>query len=199
MNASALTYPVEVRCKDGVASVRPMQASDQAAVVAFARGFPSHDLLFLRRDITQHAVVAQWLDEQATAALSTLLATRGDKVLGVAIIIHGEALWSPHVGELLVLIAPASRGNGLGRQLMQQAFKLALSMDIEKIVAQMTTDQRGAIEVFENLGFRAEALLRDHVKDRDGSKHDLVILSHDVAKFDSQHAAYGVPEALEPS
>lgn len=199
MTASAQTYPIEVKCKDGVASVRPIAAADQASVLAFARGFATHDLLFLRRDITRPEVVAQWVDDQAAGDLSTLVATRGDELLGVAVIICGEALWSPHVGELLVLIAPAARGIGLGCQLTQQAFKLALSLGIEKIIAQMTTDQRGALEVFENMSFRAEALLRDHVKDRDGTKHDLVILCHDVAKFEAQRAAYGVPEALEPS
>jgi RimJ/RimL family protein N-acetyltransferase len=70
-----------------------------------------------------------------------------------------------------------------------------MSLDLEKIVAQMTTDQVGAIEVFETMGFKAEALLRDHVKDRDGSKHDLVILGHDVARFAAQQRAYGVDDA----
>jgi RimJ/RimL family protein N-acetyltransferase len=50
--------------------------------------------------------------------------------------------------------------------------------------------------VFESMGFRGEALLRDHVKDRGGAKHDLVILSHDVARFQSQMDAYGMTEAL---
>ena len=46
----------------------------------------------------------------------------------------------------------------------------------------MTVDQQGAIAVFESLGFRAEALLRNHVRDRDGKAHDLVLLGHDVAE-----------------
>ena len=78
---------------------------------------------------------------------------------------------------------------------MQQAFRLAISLDLEKIIAQMTTDQVGAIQVFESMGFKAEALLRDHVKDRDGSKHDLVILSHDVARIAAQQDAYGLTDA----
>ena len=32
------------------------------------------------------------------------------------------------------------------------------------------------------------ALLRDHVKDRAGTKHDVVILGHDVARFQAQRA-----------
>ena len=82
--------------------------------------------------------------------------------------------------------------------LTQEAFALALELGIEKMVAQMTVDQKGAIAVFEGMGFRPEALLRDHVKDREGKKHDLLVLSHDVARFESQMDAYGVSEALEP-
>ena len=89
------------------------------------------------------------------------------------------------------------RGKGLGR-LTQEAFALALELGIEKMVAQMTVDQKGAIAVFEGMGFRPEALLRDHVKDRERKKHDLLVLSHDVARFQSQMDAYGVGEALEP-
>jgi hypothetical protein len=37
--------------------------------------------------------------------------------------------------------------------------------------------------------------LRDHVKDRRGEKHDLLILSHDVAAFQAQLDGYGVSEA----
>lgn len=85
---------------------------------------------------------------------------------------------------------------GLGQTLTREVFAIALDMELEKLMAQMTVDQRGAINVFEGLGFRAEALLKDHVKDRDGKKHDIVILSHDVARFETQMAAYGVTAAL---
>jgi RimJ/RimL family protein N-acetyltransferase len=56
----------------------------------------------------------------------------------------------------------------------------------------MTPDQIGAVTVFETMGYRAEALLRDHVKDDAGRKHDLVILSLDVERFRTRSAAYGL-------
>jgi hypothetical protein len=61
----------------------------------------------------------------------------------------------------------------------------------------MTADQEAASVVFETLGFRTEALLRDHVKDREGRKLDLLIMAHDVARFLAQMEAYGLAEALE--
>ena len=96
-----------------------------------------------------------------------------------------------------MLVAAPMRGNGLGRVLTQEAFALALGLGIEKIIAQMTVDQKGARAVFEGMGFRPEALLRDHVKDRDGRKYDLLILSHDVAKFQAQMEAYGITRAFD--
>ena len=61
----------------------------------------------------------------------------------------------------------------------------------------MTADQRAAITVFEDLGFRPEALLRDHVRDASGQKHDIVILSLDVAAHQAKMELYGLPEAFE--
>ena len=37
--------------------------------------------------------------------------------------------------------------------------------------------------MFRRLGFQSEALLRDHVMDWQGQRHDLVVLSHQTAVF----------------
>ena len=72
-------------------------------------------------------------------------------------------------------------------------FALALGAGLEKLSVQMTVDQRRAIALFESLGFKAEALLRDHVRDVDGKKHDIVVLGHNVAQVRAQMEAYGLP------
>jgi RimJ/RimL family protein N-acetyltransferase len=192
----ARTYPRRVTAGSDEIVLRAMERSDEAGVLAFARELPTHDLLFLPRDITQPKVIDAWAAENARGMLTTLLAVRGDAVVGCATIVRDPLSWSPHVGELRVVVAPAIRGHGLGRILTEDATALAIGLGIEKIVAHMTADQAGAIAVFETMGYRAEALLRDHVRDRDGTKHDIVILSHDVAGFRSRMAAYGLGEAL---
>jgi hypothetical protein len=50
----------------------------------------------------------------------------------------------------------------------------------------------------ESLGFKAEALLRDHVRDIDGKKHDIVVLGHNISQFAAQLEAFGLPEAVQP-
>ena len=192
---STRTYPRTVVREGGDVDLRLLTPDDEAAVLAFAQKLSAHDLLFLRRDISQPKVVAAWMEATRRGGIVTVLATRGAAVLGCATLVRDELSWSRHVGELRVILEPTSRGQGLGHKLTQESFALAVDLGVEKLMAQMTVDQRGAITVFEGLGFRAEALLHDHVKDRDGKTHDIVILSHDVARFQAQMAAYGLTEA----
>jgi L-amino acid N-acyltransferase YncA len=98
--------------------------------------------------------------------------------------------WSRHVAELRLLVAPAWRGKGLGRALLEASVRDAAADGADKIVAYMTPDQRGAITLFEECGFRAEALLRDHVRDAAGDAHDLVLLSLDIGKAQALGEAY---------
>jgi len=190
------SYPRKVVCGDVEFELRLLTPADDAAVLAFAQKLSAHDLLFLRRDISQPKVVAAWMEATRSGLITTLLAVRDGAVFACATIVRDALSWSGHVGEMRVIVEASMRGKGLGQKLTQECFAIALEMGLEKMTAQMTVDQRGAITVFEGLGFRAEALLHDHVKDRDGKKHDIVILSHDVEKFQVQMAAYGLTEAL---
>jgi L-amino acid N-acyltransferase YncA len=88
------------------------------------------------------------------------------------------------------------RGTGLGRLLIQEALALAVGRGLTKLMARMTPDQRGAIAVFQDLGFRGEALLREHVKDAAGRKHDIIIFSLDVNHVEAQMEAYGYDEVF---
>ena len=193
---SAAIKETIVSTDGGDIALRPMVAKDEAAVLAFAQALPVHDLLFLPRDITQPKVMAAWVRAIEKGTTTTLLAWEGDKVVGCAAIFRDPHSWSPHIGELRVVTSSGLRGRGVGRAMIQACFAIMLQTGIEKIVAQMTIDQEGAIAVFESLGFRSEGLLRDHVQDRDGKRHDIVILSHDVAKVLGQMNAYGVARAF---
>ena len=196
MNDDTPTLPRILRLGDRTLELAQLQPADAEALAAFAAALPPHDLLFLRRDISHPKVVSAWMQAIAEGRLHSLGVREGDALVGCSAIVVDNLSWSRHVGELRVLVAPAWRGKGLGRSLIQQCFAQALELGLDKLVAQMTVDQVAAIAVFEELGFRAEALLRDHVKDREGQLHDLVLLSHDVAAVQSRLEAFGVSDAL---
>jgi RimJ/RimL family protein N-acetyltransferase len=185
-------YPKTVEIGGGAVSLREMRGADEKDMLDFARSLPTHDLLFVRRDITNPKVVAAWVDAIRAGTIWTVLALKGEEIVGCAALIRDPLSWSPQLGELRVLVGPAVREKGLGRLLIQEAFRKALRLNLKKLTAQMTVDQKGAIAIFEELGFRGEGLLKDHVTDRDGASHDLVILSHEVARAESQLLAFGV-------
>jgi GNAT superfamily N-acetyltransferase len=189
-------YPRNVTCDGIEVELRRMGAGDEAAVLAFAQRLPAHDLLFMRRDVRQAKVLAAWLRAIAEGRVASLVAVRDGAVVGTTAIVHDKLSWSPHVGELRIAVAPDYRGKGLGRVLIQECFAMALELGLEKLTALMTVDQKGAVAVFESLGFRPEAMLNGYVKDAAGDTHDIVILSHDVARFQAQMAAYGVTDAF---
>lgn len=191
----ALTLPRQAKLSDdSEITLRLLTIADFDAFFSFTSSLPAHDLLFLRTDITNAAVLAGWFENIELGRILTVVADREGKVYGYGSLHFSNAPWSQHVGELRVLIDGAMRGKGLGRALTEAVFVQALEHGVEKIMAQMTVDQKGAIATFEELGFKPEALLVDHVKDREGRKHDLLVYSHDVNGFHAQMAAYGVSD-----
>jgi len=191
------SYPRQVKTDAGDIEIRLMSRADEAAVLAFAQALPTHDLLFLPRNISQPKVLSAWIGEIERGAIISILAVRGGRVVGCGTLVRDPHSWSPHVGEIRMVVASEVRGQGVGRALSQETFALALSAGLEKLSVQMTVDQRAAIALFEGLGFRAEALLRDHVRDVDGKTHDIVVLGHNIAQVQAQLEAYGVPGAVQ--
>ena len=179
------TYPWTTNV-DGVRlTFRLMEPTDREAILYFARALPNDDLMFLRTDITQPKTVDAWINYIKTGRTITVVAEADGKIAGYASIHLNDALWTRHVAELRVLVARDYRGLGLGKKLTNEAFAIAKDLSLKKLNGQMPTDQRGARQVFERLGFRPEALLADHVMSRDGQTHDLLIMSYDVAGFNN--------------
>jgi L-amino acid N-acyltransferase YncA len=189
-------YPRHVDNARGQFQIRLMRAADAADALAFARSLPQHDLLFLPRNITVPNVLAAWMNQLDKGTIASLVVIHQERMVGFSAVVSQPRSWSPHVGELRVLIAPDIRDTGIGRTLIQESFLLAISRGLEKLTAQMTTDQKGAIAVFQELGFIAEALFRDQVKDAEGETHDLIVLSHNVADFQARMERYGLSEAF---
>lgn len=176
--------------------LRPMVLGDAAALHQFFLRIPEEDLLFLRRDVTDRDVIESWARDVEAGYTFTLLAEREGAVVGEASIHRSRVPWSTHVGEIRVVVDAEHRQLGLGSALVQAIFLESLERGVEKIVAEMTPDQKGAINVFQKLGFRIEGLLRDHVRDRRGVKRDLVVMAHEVHQANNQLDQWGLSEAL---
>ena len=174
-------YPRAVTLGNGTAvQLRLMTPADADRIMAFARALPADDLLFLRTDITDPGVVAQWVRNLGAGRTITVLAEADGELAGYASLHYSEINWQRHLGEIRLQAGSRFRSQGLGRALAGEVFGIARGLKLRKLVAQMTTDQRGAIATFERLGFRPEALLQDFVMDRAGRTRDLMVMAYDV-------------------
>ena len=196
-DAGEQAYPRTLKLKGRRSvRVRPMGVEDADALHGFFLSIPEEDLLFLRRDVTDRNVIESWANDVAGGHTLTLLAERDGTVVGEASIHQSRVPWTAHVGEVRVVVDADHRKLGLGSALVQAIFLEALARGVEKIIAEMTPDQKGAINVFQKLGFRIEGLLRDHVRDRRGQKRDLVVMAHEVHDASNELAQWGVTEAV---
>ena len=180
-------YPRAFQLADGSSvELRVMSPDDRDAILGFARALPEEDLMFLRVDLTEADVVDAWVGNIGNGRMAALAAYRDDTFLGYAAVHRNPAPWMRHVGELRVNVAPAVRAQGLGRLLVSHVFDMARTFALQKLVAQMTTDQPGAQAAFRRLGFVPEALLADFVVDRSGRSRDLVMMTFDVEGLTDQ-------------
>jgi len=183
-------FPKTVPAASGEFTLRVPDAGDADAIHSFAVSLPDHDLLYMRRDISKRPVVDAWLESVADGESLALVVEADGVLIGMSGLMLDRKSWSPHVGEIRVLIGSDARGKGVGRVMVQETFAQALGQGVEKIIAQMTLDQSAARAVFQEMGFQQEALLRDHVRDRNGEDHDIVIMSCDVESTASRMTRY---------
>ena len=177
----ARRYPSRANLRGGSdVELHLMGAADKAAFLAFARSLSPDDLLYLPWDITDERIVDLWLHNIETHRTLTVLAVSEGRILGEASLVHSEADWSEHIGEIRVTVSGQARGMGLGRFLAEEIFAIADSIGLERISARMTHDQHSAQAVFQSLGFHPVATLPGWVMDRNEQLRDLLILAYDL-------------------
>jgi L-amino acid N-acyltransferase YncA len=179
-------YPWTTTIKGKAITLRPMQRADLDKALLFAKALPEDDLLFLTFDITDRAQMEQWVQAIENKKALTILAETDGRFVGYSSLSYNQLNWTRHLGEIRLQVSPEMRGMGLGKLLVNEIFSLAQELGLQKLVAQMAAEQQSAVQVFEHLGFKAEALLTDHVIDRKGQTHDLIVMSYDVTGFTEQ-------------
>ena len=172
-------------------AIQSMATCDDLAVQTFVSKVPLHDLLFLDRDIRESKVLAAWRRGIDQGAVHSFVAVADGEIVATTAVIKDPLSWSAHVADVRLLVLPESRGKGVGRALLEASIEHAIVQGAAKLTARMTPDQRGAITLFEESGFRGEALLRDQVRDTNGELHDIAVLSLDVAREQSRTQALG--------
>ena len=165
------------------------------ALLRFFAALPEGDLTFIREEVHDPETVRSWASGSSAGGRWVSVDDGSDEVTGY-VAVRPLPGWSDHVGEVRLVVAPSSRGSGLGRQLARHALVEAVRAGLTKLVVEVVAEQGAALALFTELGFTGEALLTDQIRDRNGDLRDLMVLAHHVQSTWAGMDAVGVAEEL---
>lgn len=172
--------------------IRAIETGDAQELTRFFARIPESDRTFLKEDIADPRVLADWVQPGA----GRTVAIDQDEVVGALAVVRLVG-WSSHVGEVRLVVDPEHRGRGIGRRLARQAVLDAVDMGLKKLVVEVIADQAPLIAMFRGLGFEPEALLTDHVRDRSGQTRDLIVLANSVEEQFAALSTAGIADQVQ--
>ena len=174
-------FPKSVHLQEGtVVTLRPMVREDKDGLLDFFRRLSPEDRQFLKDDVARPEIIEDWTRGLDYDRILPILAIHEERIVGDATLHRQPHGWMRHVGEIRVATDPFFRRRGLATVLAREIFYLALQAGLDKMVAEVASDQVAALKVFRRLGFQQEATLAGQIVDLHGRKHDLVILTTDI-------------------
>lgn len=177
-------YPKRFILKDGTeVEITPMKKEHRDLLLEFFRSLPETDRLYLRDDVTKEETIDKWIKNLNYERVLPLLVFSQNKIIADGTLHRSEYSWDSHVGEIRLVVHPSFRKKGVGMLVARELYSFAMRVGLEKIIARMMESQKTAITIFEKLGFKKEAVLKNHVKDAKGMKHNMVIMSNDVSRL----------------
>jgi ribosomal protein S18 acetylase RimI-like enzyme len=158
--------------------IRNLEEQDAERLEAFFRAIPEADRTFFKEDLSDAETIRALA--RTSTALRRIAIDDDGSVAGYVAVRPGTGL-SSHVGEIRLVVSPERRRGGVGRDLARRALVDAVAeLGARKLFVEVVAEQEPAIRMFQKLGFTAEAILRDHLRDRTGAMRDLVLLCHFV-------------------
>jgi len=175
-------YPKQVTLKNGqVVELRPILDADEARLLKFFSSLPPESTQFLKHDVRDPEVVKRFIRKSEPDAIFAILAvTTEGEVVGDATLHMSQYGWRRRVGEVRGVVAAEYRKQRLATALVHELVEHASLRGLKKLEAQILDSQAGALKVFERMGFREEARLKQHATDLLGNVHDVLILTSNV-------------------
>jgi len=174
-------YPKEVVLKGGEkVKLRPMVKEDGPKLLEFFSRLSEEDRLFLRDDVADPKVIESWVRDLNYEHVIPILAERDKRIIGDATLHLKKTAQPSSMGEIRIVTDGDFRRRGLGTLLAKEIYFLAISLNLDRLVAEVVEDQRTVIKTFESLGFRRETVLKNKAIDLHGKKHNLVIMRENV-------------------
>ena len=175
--------------------VRELTPDDAPALREFFAKMATEDRTFFYQDVDDPAVIDAYAGDEKR--LRRCAVDDDGQLMALAALEPGRD-WTSHVADLVLLVGPHARRQGLGRALARQMLVEAVERGFKKVTVMVAADNVAGVEMFQKLGFQAEGLLRDQLRNPDdGALRDTVILAHLVDDTWSTMLTGGFAEAFQ--
>ena len=176
---------------DGIAiEIRPLQISDEKALLGFFKNLPQPEVMFFKRRVTDPDVIKSWCENIELDSRLPLLALHEGKIVAVASLLQNKGGWKRHIGRISQSILPKYRQKGIAGKLVQELVDVARMAGLQKVEAEFIDKQEGGQKLFALLGFTHLLKLEDYVQDMQAINHDYVLMGMDL-KTDEEYAGMG--------
>jgi L-amino acid N-acyltransferase YncA len=173
-------YPKEIMTKDGIPIlIRPLTQEDEQLLTEFFARIPEDERWFLREDVGDPVIMHQWLASLDYQRMLPLVAVTEETPRIIANVrLHRRAAdCLKHIAHLRIAVDPEFRNQRLGTWMLIDVIKLAMSIGLDKLVAEFISGvEEAGMHAAHRLDFFEQAVLKDYVKDRRGNYRDLVIM-----------------------
>lgn len=173
-------YPKEITGKNGAPILlRPVVRKDEQRLIEFFSRIPEEERWFLRDNMDDPRVVHEWIQNLDFDKILPLVAVReSDNTIIANVRLHRRpAECLRHIAHLRIMVEPEYRHQRLGTWMLLDAIRLAMSIGIEKLVAEFVEGvEQPAISAARKLDFVQQAVLKEYVKDRQGRYRSLIIM-----------------------
>lgn len=172
-------YPKQEKLKDGnILNIRIMTKEDKPLIIEYFKKLPHQDMMYFRMDITSEGL-DYWIKREQEELAITLLGFIDQQLVGISALHQDLAASSYHVGYIRLSVSAQHRKKGIASILAHEINAIAFSLNFEKVCVELTPEQKSSKNIFsDKLGFKQEAILKDHIMDKNNQKHDLIIMSN---------------------
>lgn len=171
------THRDVVTLRDGVrVLLRPMVKEDCELLVEYYSHFGEEDLLYVRHNVKDPAIVKEWCDTLNYAKVMPLLAFVKERIVGSASL-HFFKGPKRHIAEIRLFLAKDFRKRGLGMKMTRAIIDMARKQDVRIIVGEIIAEQTKVVRAFEQVGFKTQCVLEDYFMFPDGETRDVAFLT----------------------
>ena len=157
--------------------IRAAQTGDLEQILAIYNGVIATSTAVYAIQPTTLAERTEWFDQRRRRGFPVLVAAEGDAVLGFSSFGEFRGAWSGYrySVEHSVHVRADARGGGVGRQLVEALFPIAVAAGKHVMVGGVDAANEGSIRFHERLGFARVAHFKE-VGHKFGRWLDLVFL-----------------------